>query len=725
MTGLDTPFSAALIFLSAVLIAAVLGWTYYRLRKHLRPSHLGMLAGLRGLALVAVLLLLANPYSVEREPDTDGFRVVVLADASGSMETRDVEGGEASRRELVEAWIRNPDTPPFSVLDDNDYRVDRYRFSEDVKPLRGDGLPILAGRTALGDVLDQTLDRVDSERDNLGGVLMISDGHHNFGTSPMEAARRYRDRGIPVTVIGVGAREPPGEVRADFASSRFRGERGEPLDLPVVLSNTRDSESEVTLRLGDDAGTLEERTVALPAGADGVLETFSVTALSAGEHLYRLSVSERNGSSETIRHAFVTAEEPETFSVLYLGSRLNLEYRFIERAVVDSDQIGIEAIIRTGENSFFQALSEENNGLAPAGEFPEDRSFYNRFDAVLVDSRTLGLLSPEAWEALADFASIRGGGLLFFGPLNEVPDSIASALPVLETDSRVVHERIRMELEAAPIFSHLEGGRLFGSPGLFVGEGTAVAVAEEWKRGARPVLLREGRSDALMAAHAFGAGRVAYLGAEDTWQWRMASDAGLEQHRLFWENLLVWLSSAGKPRLTVSSHGERYSLQEPFDLEANVQGSDFRPARDASVSVRITDPSGESWERRLQPSFDVPGRYRASVVPELPGEYHARYRIDFPDGERLERDAYFISTPQGAEREDTRYLEPVLRDLARITGGEFYHYTEVSRFSSLPLSETIPVRESRNYWANHAWFVLLLFAALVGEWFFRRRMGLK
>ena len=728
MIGLDTPFSPGLLVLGGLLVLIVVVWTHLRLRRLLRPSYLRLLAGLRVAGLVAILLLLFNPYSLRQEPDADGFRVAVLVDASGSIESRDINGGERTRKELVESWLENLDTLPFGVLEDAGYWVDRFRFSEQLAPLENETLDLLPGRTAIGDALDQTLERVDARRDNLGAVLLVSDGHNNAGGSPLEAARRFRDRGVPVTTIGVGSREPPGEVSVDFASARFRTERGQPVDLPVDLANTRDSDAEVRLRLRDDSGVVDEREVRLPAGTREHLETFSVTPLSRGEHLYRLSVTrtgDNGDGGEEIRYAFVNAEEPETFSVLYLGSRLSPEYRFIERGVGSSEQIGMQSVIRTGEASFFHALSEENQEAAPPDAFPEDRSFFNRFDAIVADTRLLSELSEEGVSALTDFVSVRGGGALFFGSLNGVPSAITGALPVVSVDDRVLQERIRLELEPAPIFSHLEGGRLFGSPSLFLEAGLPAAITTEWKPGARPVLLREGRNEALMAAQAFGAGRIAHLGSEATWRWRMASDGGMEQHRLFWENLLVWLSSAGKPRLTVASQGEQYALGDAAPFEANVLGSDFRPARDATVTVRITDPGGETWERRLQPSFDVPGRYRGSHTLEEPGEYRARYRIEFADGERMEREVFFLATHAGAEGEDTRYRESLLRDLARVTGGAFYHHTELSRFTELPLSREVPLRDSRRYWADQGWLLIVLFVVLAGEWFFRRRMGLK
>ncbi len=728
MIGVDTPFSPGWLMLAALLVLGVVVWTQLRLRRLLRPSYLWLLTGLRVTALLAILLLLLNPYSLRQEPDAEGFRVAVLADVSGSMEARDIRGGTMTRRELVASWLEDSDAPPFALLEERGYWVDRHRFAEGLAPLENGDLAILPGRTAIGDVLDETLERVEVRRDNLGAVILLSDGHSNAGTPPQEAARRFRDRGIPITAIGLGSRQPPGEVRADFTAARFRTERGQPVELPVNLANTSGSGAEVRLTLRDDNGVVEERDIQLASGDRDQRETFTVTPLNRGEHLYRLSITEpgaNGGAREKIRYAFVNAEEPETFSVLYLGSRLSPEYRFIERGVGASEQIGMQSVIRTGEGSFFHALSEENQEAVPPDAFPEERAFFNRFDAILVDTRLLPELSEEGVAALADFVSVRGGGALFFGPLNGVPPVIGSALPVVSVEDRVMGERIRLELEPAPIFSHLEGGRLFGSPSLFLEAGLPAAIATEWKPGARPVLLREGRNEAIMAAQAFGAGRIAHLGSETTWQWRMASDGGMEQHRLFWQNLLVWLSSAGKPRLTVASQGEQYALGDAVPFEANVLGSDFRPSRDSTVTVRITDPQGETWERRLQPSFEVPGRYRTTHTVTVPGEYRAQYRIDFPDGERMDREVFFLATHAGVEGEDTRYRESVLRDLARVTGGAFYHYSEVSRFTDLPLSREIPVRDNRRYLADQGWLLLVFFAALAGEWFSRRRMGLK
>jgi len=61
--------------------------------------------------------------------------------------------------------------------------------------------------TALGDVLFDTLQRERAQP--LAGIIMISDGGHNFGRSldsPLETAERLR---IPIYPIGVGQTHPP------------------------------------------------------------------------------------------------------------------------------------------------------------------------------------------------------------------------------------------------------------------------------------------------------------------------------------------------------------------------------------------------------------------------------------------------------------------------------------------------------------------------------------
>lgn len=720
MIFFDTPIPFAWIVIGALVGGAVLAWMFFRLRGLVRPRILWSLAGLRTWAFIAILLLLINPYRIEKEPDADGFRVAVLVDASGSMDTPDIANGSRTRFDLIRDWLTREDSP-LTALRESGYRTDVSLFSEETVPFSGDAR-LLPGGTGLGDALQREITDNSSRRADLGAVLLVSDGQSNSGLSPIEAAQHYRARGIPVSTIGVGSRTPPGETRAEFTNPRYEGERGQPLPLTVNVSNTRGSSQEMRLELHNDEGILETTTVTVPANSEETV-AFSVTPFQAGGEAYRL-VAQAPNAPEQVDVAAVEVSEPDQFRILYLGSQPSLEYRFLQQAVAATEQIELEAVIRTGPESFFHLLTNEQQELAPTDGFPQEATFYNAFDAIVLDAAVLAELGEDQ-TALRDFVTNRGGGLLLTGNVAELPEAFADMLPVVETEQGIPFARQELSISPAPIFNELVGGALFSRPALFLPEELPAQLATEWKRGARPVLRPSSGQASLMAVQAYGAGRVGWLGTAATWRWRMASATGIEQHRLFWNNTLVWLASTGKPRLSIPFQGTRVPLATEMSLGIDVMGSDFRPAREADVEAIVTGPEGETRRVQLQPSFQRPGRFETDFRPEEAGEYRVRYQIDFPAGEQLTQEAFFIASHHDREREETSYREDVLRDIARLTAGEFRHYTEADPGLELPLAEGVPTRESRRHLAGNPLFLLFLALPLFGEWYIRRRLGLK
>ena len=56
--------------------------------------------------------------------------------------------------------------------------------------------------------LNAGLSHVLDTHSDLRGVVVVSDGDWNVGKSPVEAATRFRMKGIPVFTVGVGSKVP-------------------------------------------------------------------------------------------------------------------------------------------------------------------------------------------------------------------------------------------------------------------------------------------------------------------------------------------------------------------------------------------------------------------------------------------------------------------------------------------------------------------------------------
>ncbi len=722
MIFFETPIPFPWIAAGAIAAILLLLLACFRLKNLVRPNYLWTLAGLRFASFLGVFLLLLNPYQLQRKPDQDGFRVAVLLDASGSMDTFDLPDPNRSRFDVVNDWLTRDTDSPLAALRESGYQLDIALFAEETVPHTTGPAHPLPGSTAIGTVLRDLLAASPSATGpQLGGVLLATDGQSNSGPAPTEIAHEFRLRGIPVTTIGIGSPQPPGEISGEFASPRYSGEKGQPLELQIRLRNSRSSAETVRVDLEHQDRVVASKEVNLPANSEQTVP-FTVTPFQTGGQAYRVAIH-RPGAPPQTDIAAVQIDEPDTFRLLYLSGRPAPELRFLQQSLRDSEQISFEAIVRTGEEALFHLLRPEQEALA-AETFPTEPLFYNGYDAILLHQSALAEF-PDGGTALRDFVQHRGGGLLFIGETTGLSADWLSLLPITETEPQTPAQIRPLSVSVAPLFHEVSGGALFNRPAPFLPAQFPAFLATETKRGARPVLQTADANRPLMAAQAYGAGRVAWLGTENTWRWRLQSDTGLDQHRAFWNHALVWLASSGRPRLDVDFQGKRVPLAADLDAGIDVMGSDFRPARQADVTATVETPSGETRQIRLLPSLRKPGRFETDFRPDEAGEYRVQYRVAMPEGEELTYDAFFIASHHSGERENTAYREDLLRDLARLTGGQFLRYDAAGNLREIPLAEGIPTRETRRYLARNWLFLLLLAAPLFSEWYIRRKLGLK
>ncbi|TVR51018.1 MAG: VWA domain-containing protein [Puniceicoccaceae bacterium] len=726
--GLDTPLSGPLLVLIALALAAGVVLQVRRVRGLLRPGLVVGLALLRTTAFLAVLLLILNPFTRQTEPDPEGFRLAVLVDASGSMDARDLEGGAVTRIDRVNRWLADLQGPPFGPLVERGYRMEFHRFSEHLHPLpSGEPLRPLPGGTAIGDVLRELIDRPEGGGvPALGGVLLISDGRENRGQPMLEAGRSYRRRGIPVSTVLVGGDHPARAAVVSFARHRLEGRRDEPLELPLRAENPGDRPVTLELRLLDESGLLVDERVTLAAGERRSLD-LSTTPRREGIRALRLEVRDVAAPAETppaVDLALADVRPPDQFRVLYLAGALHPEHRFLLQVAGDAEEIALESLVRTGPENRFSAVDPAMDDYLEGHGFPEARPFYDGYDAILADTRALAELSEEARGHVLGFVDRRGGGLLVFGPPELLPEELAPLLPARSFDTVRLVRPQPLEVAPAPVFSPALGSRLFSPPAPFLPEDYGAWLAEDLKRAARPALMMpDGRP--LLSVLAYGAGRTAYLGSLHTWTWRLDSDAGLEQHRLFWTHLLSWLAIGGKDRIESPAHGARVTLDELERLELDVLGADFRPSSEARISGLLTTPSGDVREVALLPSFRRPGRYSTGFAAEEAGLHRVAYEITFPDGETLRQETQFVVGHETLETRDLSADPAALRDLARLTGGIFIDGARTPDFSAIPLSEEIPMIESRRHWVDQRLLLPLFFLPLLLEWWLRRSVGLK
>ena len=189
--------SIMVLGLFIVAVTGVLCWLAWHRSGYRMQT--GWLELLRFVLVCLVVVTLNQPEWLKIQPPDRRSTLAVLWDQSKSMETRDVfddqdlSGERKSRAETIQPLMSEEVWKPTEVSDLN---VVFEPFSSLLDPAE-EATDLNAG---LSHVLDN--------QTNLRGVVLLSDGDWNVGNSPVEAATRFRMKGIPVFAVGVGSKVP-------------------------------------------------------------------------------------------------------------------------------------------------------------------------------------------------------------------------------------------------------------------------------------------------------------------------------------------------------------------------------------------------------------------------------------------------------------------------------------------------------------------------------------
>ena len=714
--GFDWPAPPEWLGVAAFILLAAALYHFSGLREAAPEPTRRMVIILRSVALALFAFLLLRPYWETSSPDADRYRVVALADLSGSMLTRDAKDGPSRTAQIKSALDVNSPESWLSRIRERHGKVEALGFDVSTETLRPTAWsrPEAGNKTAFGEALKETL-----SKEELGSVVVFSDGRGTQGESALRVAKNYRSMGIPVNVVGVGEPRAAGDLSVSFAARKPRAVAKEELKLSATLRNDFADEVKSKVRLLEGEKTLRETTVTLRAGEELRLDFAPIVPEVAGPVRYRLTAEPPLGDRDPSNDAdslLVLVQPPEVVTTLYLSNRVHPLYPFLKRTLAGDERFDFRGLVRLSDK-IFHAFGED---MKP--HFPGDPEFWMDFDAVILDAAALPDLNATVVDGLKRFVHRRGGGLLLFGPAEVAREKLGGVAPAREVEEFFAKEDRSLVALEEPIFAPEDEagkmkpflpGRL---PGFFV---------KEKNPAARGVVVARADGKAVLVLQAYGAGRVGYWGSPHDWRRSMKDERGGKEFRKFWTALSGWLGSGGEERLRLEDETRPRRRGKPVNLTVEALGSDFEPSRDALVEARVEGP--EDYERtvHLYPEGAVAGRYASSFRPGAPGEYKVTYVLSFPDGETLERESFLRVAETGDEALDVSYNERDLRMLAKLTGGEYLKIDELEADWEPAMAEELPLRVERISLADNWVFFLVLFLAAGLEWVFRRQAGLQ
>ena len=319
----------------------------------------------------------------------------------------------------------------------------------------------------------------------------------------------------------------------------------------------------------------------------------------------------------------------------------------------------------------------------------------------------------------------RGGGLLLTGDPKLLPEELLKLVPVKDFEERQSPVQNALIANREFIFEGESISRL-ATGKIALPARTRYLVAHTPKPAARVALSDDHGNAILVAQGNYGAGRVAWLGLEESWRWCLAPQEtdGVAIHREFWETLLSWLGHNRQPTLRPELPDGEVPVGAPVIIAAWVTGPDFLPAPAAQVQVRVQSPTQESRLLTLSPSPDELGFYQTEFTPAVPGAYAVEYTaLTTPEAVAVTTQAMFLAHDFSREAQESAAQPELLADVARMTGGA--KLQSPINWAKLPLSEQIPKHITQTPLLENLWTILALTILWGLEWWLRRRHGLK
>jgi len=738
LTGVSLAWRAIVpvevVMVGTVALGALALWLYW---EHPRRWVLG---GLRTMLFGLLLLMLLRPTLVGVWEGTIRPTLLVLVDASASMNIRDPRTDAVDqRRAALLTAAQNPARIELAqaALFGNTQLAQRFARDADVRFFRfGQQLeewtPRPTGRwtadqpvTALGDAVRDLLARKRGQP--VVALLVVTDGANNSGSAPLEAAARAQRERIPLYLYGVGMRSPKDVIVAGVFAEDVVFVKDE---VPVAVRvRSQGVTAPVTVQLKLDDALVEQREIALTGTGEQIV-TMKFTPTKAGECHVSASVAPL---PEEVEQGNNMATKPvrvidRKIRVLYVERTPRWEFRYLQAALLRDRRVELHCVLQEGDPAI--ATGPESPYLV---RVPEEREELLQYDVVIVGDVDPRRFSAPQTAALHDLVAKFGGGLILlagggFNPVAYAGTAFADLFPIeLEgIPPPSVGRAIRLDLTPA--------GQ--ASPMLRLAE-DAADNRRQWRelppvfwltaatrtKPAAEVLVTDPANTPVWVRQRYGLGQVLFVGTDESWRWR--KNVGDRYYAPLWGQTVQGMALVrllgGAKRTQLIAERQQYFRGEAVTVYARLYTAEFAPVTAPVVRGSYIPAQGgdEQWVQ-LRPLPGQPGMYRGEFLAPPPGTY--QFRVELDPAAPLE---FRVIEPK-FEWGDTAMNEPLLQQMAAASGGLFVREEGLAALPDLIRQRTEKIRTTTDWeiWCS-PWYFLALLGVASLEWILRKRWHLK
>lgn len=695
---------------------------------------------------------------------------------------------EVTRKKLAENVLTPDGIDLIKALQEQGHHIDLVGFSQQLGelPLNMDRVrAILAADgknpgqayTDLKLPLKRALEQRADHKEGLLGIIILSDGQHNWGSPPTEMASVLgggeNKAPIPVYTVVCGATIPPSDlaivsVKASPPTVFKYGSAS--VDIRLLANNVPPGKIKITVAY-PDAPDLPERKpivefiehdgksqplprsipVKMDRAATEVL-TVTVESIPADGSKFDDRFPENNTRQVTINVA------PDKAKVLVIDGEARWELHYLQTALIRDETMETRSVVF--DQPRINGVREEDLAAMkmPDLRLPNEEEML-RNDCIILGDVSPEQLSLEDRKRLEKYVAERGGTLVMLAGKRSMPleflrenDPFARLLPIQEP--RIIDRKegfsvaltaegqqtgfLRLETDVGS--SQERWASLPMHYWAIVGKAKEGAVNLAYcPTGGRLFGMEQERSNALIVRQNYGFGRVVFVGLDSTWRWRFKQ--GDKYHHRFWSQVIRW--AASDRAMIAGNDYVRFGVREPV----------YRGDQEVEMLVRLTDKvkklapgslSGARLYRRtkpdgpeesvvlahLKPHPAIPGQLDGVEANLPPGDYAMELvipdiddKLNGPDGKKL-RATFKVLPSDTGELLNLATNWDRMKEIAQKSGGETMSADRAAELIEKFKARTATREDVIDKYLWKSWWMLLILVLLTAEWVIRKLSGL-
>lgn len=540
-----------------------------------------------------------------------------------------------------------------------------------------------------GSYTDITRALEESDKFRSSAIILITDGNHNSGISPLTA---LKDMATPVYVCGTGEEQVRDIEVIDLQAPAY-AYRYDSIQIDVIVESSGFPSGEGRISVNPSSGeNVANQTFPLSSTKARRSLRFVFTADVIGDLRVDVSVLPASGELSYENNKLSTSIKviKDKIRVLYYTDHISFNTKFIRQYLSQDDNFSLSSLSRRRDDKI-QII--ENAAHTTAAPDPQ------AYDVIVLDNVNI---NKPVWSSVPEY--VKGGkGLLLIGMIEGTDEKWAPLLPINTT-----------------------GGLIVGNHQIHINEPFSVLKEEDYPPAKMIARAVGSKDDATIIAYAGnlpvigyrreGKGAVYQISIIDlaTWDFIQQGVRNRETVGPLIGDIVRFLSHFGQhDRLVLDAQRREYAIGETVDLTLQSYDGNLRQSGGGDFYLVAEDRTVPFYEMKN-------GVYETSIIYRNVGKHLLTAQGNL-DGEKLTSNEVEITvTPRPVETE-LRINQNLLERIAAGTNGTFFKIDDLENIA-LPENGGEKIVRTMNFDSPLIYF--LVFFILAVDWLLRRRRGI-